>query len=141
MINDNKYKKSRNRPLMHHARAGLAAKTDFMAAGAALRLLALAAYITIFCTGCATVITRFAGPNWSPPEPALPRIYSGTLFDCTCLVRPEMHDTQGMRGYCLVDMPFSIIGDTVMLPLTIYEQVKYGSYGAGKPVDGSKRPE
>ncbi len=88
--------------------------------------------------GCGTIITRYVSPNWRPPEPALPRIYSGTIFDFSCFLLPEMHDTHGIRGFCLVDVPFSIIGDTVILPLTIYEQIKYGSYAADKPTGGNK---
>lgn len=84
-------------------------------------------------------MTRFVSPNWSPPDPTLPRIYSGTLFDFRCFLRPEMHETQGIGGFCLVDVPFSFIADTVILPLTIYEQIKYGSYAASKPTEGKKQ--
>jgi uncharacterized protein YceK len=92
----------------------------------------------ISCMGCGTLITRFASPNWRPPEPSLPRIYSGTIFDFTCFLYPDMHETRGIRGFCLIDVPFSIIGDTVILPLAIYEQIKYGSYSADKPTTGNK---
>ncbi len=105
------------------------------------RVLGLVVCATIFCSGCGTIITRSVGPNWTPPEQALPRIFSGTLFDFACFLHPEMHDTQGIGGFCLVDVPFSIVADTVILPLTIYEQVRYGSYAAAKPVGGNKRQE
>ncbi len=91
--------------------------------------------------GCGTLITRFVAPNWSPPDPKLSRIYSGTQFDFRCFLRPEMYETQGIGGFCLVDVPFSIIADTVILPLTIYEQIKYGSYAAGKPAEDNKKTE
>ena len=100
--------------------------------------LALAVSLMIPCMGCGTVITRLAGPNWKSPEQSLPRIYSGTIFDFTCFLHPAIHETQGMQGFCVVDVPFSIIGDTIMLPLTIYEQVKYGSYAAEKTTEGNK---
>jgi len=116
-------------------------KMDFLLQRTKLWSLALAACLMIPCMGCGTIVTRFASPNWKPPEPTLPRIYSGTIFDFTCFLYPKMHETQGMGGFCLVDVPFSIIGDTVILPLTIYEQVKYGSYAAVKPMDGKKGPE
>jgi uncharacterized protein YceK len=114
-------------------------KRDFMLKRTRLGLLALAVWVIISCTGCGTIITRFVSPNWSPPDPTLPRIYSGTLFDFRCFLRPEMHETQGIGGFCLVDVPFSLIADTVILPLTIYEQVKYGSYAAGKPTEDKKQ--
>ena len=92
------------------------------------RFLAIVAFVTLSCTGCGTIMTRYVSPNWTPPEPRLSRIYSGTVFDFRCFFHPEMHDTEGIGGFCLVDVPFSIIADTVILPLTIYEQIKYGSY-------------
>ncbi len=104
-------------------------------------VLGLAACLSFFCTSCGTILTRYVGPNWTPPEPALPRIYSGTTFDFRCFMHPDMHDTHGIGGFCLVDVPFSILADTVILPLTIYEQVKYGSYAAGKPTGSNERPE
>ncbi len=50
-----------------------------------------------------------------------------------------MHETQGIGGFCLVDVPFSLVADTVILPLTIYEQIKYGSYAASKPKEDKKQ--
>ena len=98
----------------------------------------LSAVIVLSCIGCGTLITRYVSPNWTPPAPALPRIYSGTLFDLRCFFRPAMHETQGIGGFCLVDLPFSIVADTVILPLTIYEQVKYGSYAAARQHEGAQ---
>jgi len=103
--------------------------------------LVLGLCVMISSMGCGTIITRYVSPNWTPPAPPLPRIYSGTMFDFRCFLRPEMHDTQGIGGFCLVDTPFSLIADTLILPLTIYEQIKYGSYGTGKPAVGNKQPE
>jgi uncharacterized protein YceK len=91
--------------------------------------------------GCGTLITRYVSPNWTPPAPSLARIYSGTMFDFRCFLRPEMHATQGIGGFCLADVPFSIVADTVILPFTIYEQIRYGSYAAGIPAVADKQPE
>ncbi len=104
-------------------------------------VLGLLVCVTVFTSSCGTIITRYVGPNWTPPEPALPRVYSGTVFDFRCFLHPEMHDTHGIGGFCLLDVPFSVVVDTVILPLTIYEQVKYGSYAADKPIGGNKRLE
>lgn len=98
----------------------------------------LAVCAMISCAGCSTIITRLTGPGWQSPDPPLPRIYSGTVFDFRCFLRPEMHDTQGLGGFCLVDVPFSLIADTVILPLSIYDQIKYGSYAASKPSDAKQ---
>ena len=124
--------------LMAKSHRPVASKTDIMIRSIERFFLAFVVAVTLSSTGCGTIITRYAGPNWTPPEPPLPRIYSGTVFDFRCLLYPKMHDTQGIGGFCLVDVPFSILADTVILPLTVYEQVKYGSYAAGKPTDGNK---
>jgi uncharacterized protein YceK len=113
-------------------------KTDVMLKRTKPWVMALVVFVMITFMGCGTIITRYVSPNWSPPDPPLPRIYSGTIFDYRCLLHPEMYDTQGIRGFCLVDAAFSIMADTVIIPLTIYEQVKYGSYAADKPADSNK---
>ncbi len=94
---------------------------------------ALAACLLLACMGCSTIITRLTGPDWRPPDPPLPRIYSGTLFNFQCLFKPAMRDTQGLGVLCLVDVPFSLVADTVMLPFSIYGQIRYGDYASEKP--------
>jgi uncharacterized protein YceK len=89
--------------------------------------------LTVFASGCGTVITRTVGPNWAPPDPPLSRVYSGVLFDLKCFWRPEAYETENISGFCVFDLPLSLVADTVILPLTIYEQVKYGSYSAPRP--------
>lgn len=94
--------------------------------------LVLAVWIALADAGCSTIVTRYSGPEWTPPSPTLPRLYSGTLFDMRCFFRPAMHETEDIRWFCLLDVPFSLAADTIILPLTIYEQVKYGSYATGR---------
>jgi hypothetical protein len=45
------------------------------------------------------------------------------------LWRPEAYATDTIAGFCFFDLPLSLVADTVILPLTLYEQIKYGSYG------------
>ena len=52
-----------------------------------------------------------------------------------------MHETNNIEGFCLIDVPLSIAADTLMLPLTIYEQIKYGSYGVPQLTHQNKQPE
>jgi uncharacterized protein YceK len=116
-------------------------KADSTSKGPKLWLQVLAACMVISCAACSTIITRLTGPDWRPPDHPLPRIYSGTLFDFRCLFRSEMYDTQGLGGFCLIDVPFSLVVDTVILPYTIYDQIKYGSYATSKPADEKKAGE
>ncbi len=98
----------------------------------------LAATLLLSSFGCSTIITRLTGPNWKPPDKPLPQVYSGTLFDLRCVFKPSLHDTEGLGPFCFIDVPFSLIGDTVILPLTIYDQLKYGSYGTFLPAETKK---
>ncbi len=100
----------------------------------------LVVFVLIASLGCSTIITRLTGPSWRPPDKPLPQIYSGTLFNFRCMFQSEKYDTQGLGGFCLIDVPFSLIADTIILPLTIYDQIKYGSYGTFKPAD-EKMPD
>jgi uncharacterized protein YceK len=78
--------------------------------------------------GCATVATltftsRIEEEMYNNPKELqyLPRVYSGTIADAYCVSRfaePIL--------LCLIDLPLSIAGDTIVLPYTIVRQVKSG---------------
>ncbi|MDH5732065.1 MAG: YceK/YidQ family lipoprotein [Gammaproteobacteria bacterium] len=59
----------------------------------------------------------------------MPRIYSGTIFDSRCIYHPDKAGANNMELFCLIDLPLSILLDTLILPYTIYTQIRYGSYG------------
>ncbi len=99
--------------------------------------LTLAVLLTVSAS-CSTIVTKFTGPNWKPPDEPLPQIYSGTLFDFRCMFQSEKYDTEGLGPFCFIDIPFSLIADTVVLPFSIYGQIKYGSYGTFAPVEEKK---
>ena len=92
----------------------------------------------ISCLACSTIITGLTGPNWRPPDPPMSRIYSGTVFDFQCLFKPALRDTQGLGVLCLVDVPFSLVADTVALPFSIYGQIRYGDYASPKTAEEKK---
>jgi uncharacterized protein YceK len=53
--------------------------------------------------------------------PWIPQIYSGTIFDYYDL-------THGDRMHAFIwDLPLSFIADTLVLPLSVYKQVRYGN--------------
>jgi uncharacterized protein YceK len=60
---------------------------------------------------------------------SLPRIYGGTLIDGWCLgqVTRGGADIGQSVFLCLLDMPLSLVGDTCLLPFTIYLQIKFGN--------------
>lgn len=72
-------------------------------------ICSIAAYLLMapFSSSCGTMISR-------EQDNKLPRIYGGTIFDCQ-----QFTETWGL---VLMDLPFSFTVDTILLPLTIYEQ-------------------
>jgi uncharacterized protein YceK len=90
--------------------------------------------------GCGTILTRSHDVNeeyfkgsaamGEPGGPSpLPRIYSGTWVDLW-----SVSHVGGTFGAMLFyDIPFSIAADTVLLPLTAYEQFRYGNFGNDAP--------
>lgn len=67
-------------------------------------------------TGCATYRTISAA------EPGSPKVFSGTRLDINAIAGDEL----GIRkfratppSYPLVDLPLSVVADTILLPLTL----------------------
>ena len=60
-------------------------------------------------TSCATVWTRV-------PHGLDHAAYRGVIFDATHIFRPEV-----IGYFCLIDLPLSLIGDTICLPYDLYE--------------------
>ena len=56
-------------------------------------------------------------------EYAIPRVYSGVASDFGWLRNDDAPD----RGFAILDIPFSFVVDTVVLPYTIFMQAKYGN--------------
>lgn len=77
--------------------------------------------LSLLLNGCATIISRYASDErltYDPPsDPSPPGIYGGT------------REIMGLLVTCpkdcslfIWDLPFSFVADTIILPLTIYEQ-------------------
>src|SRR6266849_4036692 len=89
-------------------------------------------------SGCATVFTlssdRVEGNMCELPDGprSFPRIYSGVLGDGYCLGgsamqrAPEALSQVGLL--CFLDIPLSLVADTVVLPFRIYEQIRFGNF-------------
>ncbi len=70
---------------------------------------------------------------------ALPHVFSGTVWDATLIMGPVLCDDFRHGGlemafwgylalpYGLIDLPFSLVADTAILPYTIYRQSRYGN--------------
>jgi len=93
-----------------------------------------ALYMLIACCGnlgCATVATlaftsRIEEEMYNDRKglQSLPRVYSGTIADAYCISRFAQPTL-----LCIIDLPLSIAGDTLVLPYTIVRQVQSGSLG------------
>jgi len=89
-------------------------------------LVPIAVSLVLGLEGCSTIATLV---GMAKPEefdcstaPYIPRVYSGVFNDWRFL-------TSGTEGSTLVilDMPFSFVADTLVLPYTIYGQIRYGN--------------
>jgi len=80
--------------------------------------------------GCGTVLTvvhetrediKRTGPGVEEAC-SIPNMYSGTALDL-CVLR---YGTDNFQALSFWDMPLSFAADTLLLPLTIYLQLRYG---------------
>jgi uncharacterized protein YceK len=73
------------------------------------------------CSTWATVVGR--GGNFPCDEKyTIKRMYSGISNDIRFL-----HADYQDGGFAVLDMPFSLIADTILLPYTFYTQLRYGN--------------
>ena len=89
------------------------------------RILLLA--LLIQAAGCASIYTQShdayvdAKVGCSDSK-TIPNIYSGSVFDLYCISK------ENVGFFCLVDLPLSLVIDSLILPYTVYKQSKYGSW-------------
>lgn len=90
-----------------------------------IRLLAYS-FVVLVLAGCSTFATLSSSEN---PESfdcngnqTITRVYSGVSNDLRFL-RGAYPD----KGLVVLDMPFSLIADSVVLPYTIYAQISHGN--------------
>jgi uncharacterized protein YceK len=98
----------------------------------------LCAVFVASAAGCGTIISRKGEDAFDAipvnqrqkymcdKTPWWPRVYSGVVFDFWALGDP-------VASLLILDIPFSLVADTLILPLTIYEQARYGSYSKECP--------
>jgi uncharacterized protein YceK len=80
-----------------------------------LKATSLALALGLICSGCATYHTI------SETGPGRPKVYSGTRLDLNAMGRDENRVAKfkvAPPHYPVVDLPFSFLLDTMMLPLT-----------------------
>jgi uncharacterized protein YceK len=82
-----------------------------------------AAFLIALCSGCGTVMSHSGDADW-PPHP-----YSGVTFDCQLTYQSvtDQHEMPFPEIYffSFLDVPFSVVGDTVCLPYETYVYSKY----------------
>ncbi|MDO7897082.1 YceK/YidQ family lipoprotein [Pseudomonas citrulli] len=93
---------------------------------------------TASASGCGTINTTFRDDvvasnklaRWHSHCDAVPRIYSGAVFDY-CTLDAEPRQSSGFDGHptptlIVLDMGVSAATDTLLLPYTLYLQNKHG---------------
>ena len=72
--------------------------------------------------GCASIALQVAPVTETGYDG--PAIYSGTIFDVLAVVGGVSAGNEGSIAALLIfDLPFSLVMDTLFLPLSIYEQI------------------
>lgn len=88
---------------------------------------ALSAALLLLSSGCAAIYTQthFAYleviPNCSETW-TFPNVYSGSTLDLACI------PAENAGFFCLVDLPLSLVVDTLILPYTAYRQIHEGNW-------------
>lgn len=81
--------------------------------------------------GCGTMMTlSMEEEKIVDPCKTLPRAYSGTVFDSRMIYHPEHTGSNNAEFFFLIDLPLSLVLDTLVLPYTGYKQIQHGSYGS-----------
>jgi uncharacterized protein YceK len=58
-----------------------------------------------------------------------PRVYSGVYEDGWCITHTNDRPDVGQIGiFCILDLPLSLFADTVVVPYTAYEQIRFGNF-------------
>jgi uncharacterized protein YceK len=75
------------------------------------------------CSGCATLYTQISDHNDANDAYGftVPRAYSGTVLDCHAL------GAENIGFFALVDLPLSLVLDTILFPYTIVRQIRLGN--------------
>ena len=83
------------------------------------------AIASLFASGCGTIAMQMAYQEGGPdPDWPLPYIYGGTSFDVVMVVGGATSGNEASILTLMVfDLPFSVVADTILLPLTIYQQI------------------
>ena len=71
---------------------------------------------------------EISSPKYSGSQPcqSIIRIYSGVRYD-HCVVNKGDGSDWELNGYLVWDFPFSFVLDSIVLPYTIFKQIKDGS--------------
>ncbi len=89
--------------------------------------------VAFLLSGCGTLMTQLPAFNrqfkkvtcGDDAPHSVPRLYSGVALDIWSVVQ----NPPGQVGaFLFLDIPFSLVADTVLLPYTAVKQVKRGSY-------------
>ena len=85
--------------------------------------------IATHISGCGTALSLAISEETICDEfNSLSRVYSGAAIDYRCIYHPDQPETNNVEFLCIIDMPISIVLDTIVLPYTGYTQLKYGDY-------------
>jgi uncharacterized protein YceK len=89
--------------------------------------------LVAFLSGCGTILSHVEGDNYNDLDhETLPRAYSGVVLDYRMFYHPQYSQPNNMELFFFIDLPISLVADTLILPYTGYKQIVEGSYGENR---------
>jgi hypothetical protein len=103
--------------------------------------LALVVSLALACAGCGTLenVKRPCFPPPDAPTASLCKVYGGVRGDWDIIMDYPWERTDSFLDYVTVpplaafDLFFALVGDTITLPYTGYEEVRRAYYGPSGP--------
>jgi len=81
----------------------------------------------VLLTGCSSLTTRSVAAKWSSPPP--PQYFGGVRSDYHGIVDVRENESPAFWViYSILDMPFSVCGDILLLPYDIYTDYRWRHY-------------
>lgn len=77
--------------------------------------------LLLLSSGCGTMVSHFGDCGSTPPA----GVYRGTRFDAACIAAPFASEPHvELLPVGLIDLPFSLAADTIILPFDIVDYSK-----------------
>jgi len=94
--------------------------------------IVLIAVLSILLSSCGTISSFGEQPTTNNGKAhggcdCVPRVYGGSSIDVCVVLLSKWKESGEIVGLLLYDFPFSLVADTIVLPYSIYKQLRSGN--------------